>query len=850
MSRWRPALRMARRDLRRHPVRAVLTCLLVALPVFAAVIAAQVSVNDRWTPERMAAESFYGADATVTVTPYSAIRPRSVVRGDPRPSPGAVERDPTTVDLAGTLPAGSRIVPAPAYSEAALTTGGTATAYRVDLDDPLTAAAAEIRAGRAPRAPDEVAMPAAAARELGLLDDSGRPRDSAVLDLADGQRLRLVGVVDRWDAGSLYLVVPPDSVLPRDTEDDYRAWLVTLPTDSRAQTRATVEELAAVGVSMVPRDTVLHPAAWGLEAYDSGPIDPTPLLVGALCILMGLVEVVLLVGAAFAIAARRQVRDLGLLASNGGTGADLRRVLLAQGLVLGVLSAVVGATLAVVGFSTLGPRIATALGRPLWRYDIDWLAVILIAALGSLTSVVAALLPAWQAGRLTPLQSLSGRFPVRPGESRAHRPAFVMAGLGLAMLLAGGWMTSNAQAHHPRWVGLAVFVAAAGLVLLIAGTIWSTPYVVRRLAGLSRLLPLSGRYAFRDAGRHRFRTAAAVTALTITVGGVVLTGFGLTAAARDSESNSTLGPRMMQLGLGGARTPAEVAAALATVERIADPVEVITTAEAVSKADQDGRITLARVGESILIADEESLTRLVELDEDALRVYHDGGVLTTQRRAVRDDQARLVTWHGEEERRVGTRVVPAAHVTAKTGWRAYGGTSLISPATAERLGYAPGYTEMTVRNRVPVTSDVLSRLSVYGIDGWSNDPDRAMLATARYFALGAAGLLTLLVVGIAVAMSAAESRDDVATLAAVGAAPRQRRGFGALHGAFLGLVGCLLGVGIGVPAGLAFSQLDGLPGVGMPWLTTGGTMVVVLLMSWAVGAVVTPTRVSLTRRAS
>ena len=74
----------------------------------------------------------------------------------------------------------------------------------------------------------------------------------------------------------------------------------------------------------------------GAAGYEPGPIDLTPLLVGALCILVGLLEVVLLVGAAFAVAARRQVRDLGLLAANGGAAADVRRVLLAQGVVLGV----------------------------------------------------------------------------------------------------------------------------------------------------------------------------------------------------------------------------------------------------------------------------------------------------------------------------------------------------------------------------------------------------------------------------------------------------------------------------------------------------------------------------------
>lgn len=56
----------------------------------------------------------------------------------------------------------------------------------------------------------------------------------------------------------------------------------------------------------------------------------------ALIVGLGLLEVVLLAGAAFAVAARRQVRDLGLVASNGGTARHVRRIVLAQGLLLGV----------------------------------------------------------------------------------------------------------------------------------------------------------------------------------------------------------------------------------------------------------------------------------------------------------------------------------------------------------------------------------------------------------------------------------------------------------------------------------------------------------------------------------
>ena len=148
----------------------------------------------------------------------------------------------------------------------------------------------------------------------------------------------------------------------------------------------------------------------------------------------------------------------------------------------------------------------------------------------------------------------------------------------------------------------------------------------------------------------------------------------------------------------------------------------------------------------------------------------------------------------------------------------------------------------------PFTQDVLDRLAVYGIYGQSEDPDRLRVEQMQYLGLVAAGLLSALVVGIAVAMASAESRDDVATLAAVGAGPWRRRSLGAMHGLFLGIVGCVLGLAVGLPSGLAFTQVDGLPGVDVPWLSSLGTVASVLVLGLVAGWVVTPSRLRLTRR--
>jgi hypothetical protein len=53
---------------------------------------------------------------------------------------------------------------------------------------------------------------------------------------------------------------------------------------------------------------------------------------------------------------------------------------------------------------------------------------------------------------------------------------------------------------------------------------------------------------------------------------------------------------------------------------------------------------------------------------------------------------------------------------------------------------------------------------------------------------------------------------------------------------------------VGVPAGAALTQVDGLPGVDLPWLATAGTLLVVVLWAPVAGWLVTPSRLRLTRR--
>ena len=125
-------------------------------------------------------------------------------------------------------------------------------------------------------------------------------------------------------------------------------------------------------------------------------------------ILVGLIEVVLVVGAAFAVGARRQVRDLGLLAASGGAPSDIRRSLLAQGCVLGIGGSLLGVVAGTGTFLASIPAYEAISHERVWTDDLSVAALLVILALGSVTGIVAALVPAWSISRLTPVAALAG----------------------------------------------------------------------------------------------------------------------------------------------------------------------------------------------------------------------------------------------------------------------------------------------------------------------------------------------------------------------------------------------------------------------------------------------------------
>lgn len=845
---------MARRDLRAHPLRTLATTIVVAIPVLVALVVSTVVATDDWYSENSLAQRYGPADAELQVTPWDRAQVDVVDAGgavypNPVGTDGRPTRDPADVDVLPLLPPGSRVVRSGTVA-VPLASGGTMTAVVAAIDDPLFAGRFDdLTSGRAPRAPDEVAV-----TEL-VRDEVGR---DGTLELQDGTALTIVGTTARASFGRYdqsLLVVPPSSRLverPREVgpaeSPDWVSYVVDLPDLSVAEGQALQQDLARAGIGARMRDSVERPGAWGTPGALPEAVDPVAAAVGALVVGLGLLVVVVVVGAVFAVGARRQGRVLGLMMAAGATAADLRRTLLAQGVCIGTAAAALGG----LGAWAVLDRGRGPLGELRSTTYTDWsvsvLGVVTTLLLGVLSAVVAAAIPAWGVGRLTAAQALDGHVATGPRAAR-HRlrtPGLWIVGLGVVLTAAGGLWTASAfdvrTASNPTPVP--VLVAGLGVTLLVIGTGLLAPWLVAVAGRVTGRGWLPWRLAARDATRHRGRTVASVLAVGIATTTAALVGFGLEARADQPVTESQ------------SLTPVDVADVVVTpgsdlddmrqtMSTVVGATSLATWRYGVLDGGRTDRPTylVDRTGTSVRIVDDAYL-RAAGVDDAARARFADGAAVVAAPGLARDDEV-VVRVGGP---RKGERHTLDA-VTVESSWAGYEPVWVSGP-TARSLGVVPepSYAGWAVVPGGLTTADQ-DRLRLHGIDAYSDSAvDDVDGRTVLVGALGALGI-TALVVGLVVALAASESRDDVATLTAVGAPPWLRRTVSAGHALFVGGLGGGLGLLVGTAGGVAVVQVIGTPGTSVPWTALGLLALGVPLLCAVVGWLVAPSRLTLTRRA-
>ncbi|MET3806691.1 putative ABC transport system permease protein [Nakamurella sp. UYEF19] len=528
-----PALRIARRDTLRHKGNSLLIIILIALPILVMAAADVLLRSSFGTPAERAdltlgradlgaasawIEAPAGAPAVVQYGPTDDGFNFDTGPGVAGYLPSAHPLRPASEVLA-LLPAGAELAPWVQTEVPAKGVGGQY--FRTDLemlDLAATAAAGRFRvtAGTAPAGPGQVALTPALAKRL----DTGI---GAVVSLgAPAAAYTVVGMVQS--------LVPSDKPGDRSIAvtdfgqvkyfESYRGPRYLMSGVSLSWSE--VEGLNKHGLGVFSRAAISGPGATAVPEQQQS--ESVLMVAGAvLGGLLAVMQVIFLAGPAFAVGAKRMRRQLGQLGAAGATPGQLRLVVLGSGLVLGALGSGLGVLLGVAaGLAGRGVAVEK-LGLPYVATHVVPADLLAIFALGLLTAMLAALLPAISASRAS-VMALLGQSPVAKRTIRwwsiaGAVTALIGIGVTLAVALSGVTEAQRAQPGELRAV-----VIGAGLLLTEIGLLMGTPLLLRVIARLGRVLPTMPRLAVRDAARHSGRSAPAVAAvMTVTALAVALT---------------------------------------------------------------------------------------------------------------------------------------------------------------------------------------------------------------------------------------------------------------------------------------------------------------------------------------
>ncbi|GAA3425155.1 hypothetical protein GCM10018953_23380 [Streptosporangium nondiastaticum] len=836
------ALRISRRDALRARGRSALIMVMVGLPVLVIVFALIFAAT---------ADITRGEGLTARIGTADL---RIVTLGRPD-TDGRASTPTSSAEVMRLLGPGARIIPANEGSADFRGERGydNASARELDLRDPLTKGMYRLLRGRLPAAPGEIVV-TPGAEERGMRFGT---TPAVTFKLTP---MRVVGVVEHpHQTKSAEIIGLPGTLLFDRADGRGTGWLADTP---KPVTLRDIRGLQAANLNVEAPATVKDTSDYR---------DTRDIVAVGLIVVMGVLEVVLLAGPAFAVGARRRRRELALVAAQGGSPGQVRMVLLADGVVLGGGAALLGLVLG-VGLGALSAVLeAGRLIGGVGPLDVPWVPVLAVAALGAASGVAAAGLPAVRAARQDVAAVLAGRRST--ARDRAGRPI-----IGAVLVVAGAVAAVRAIGSDRVWVLAAEILALLGLVALM-------PSMVRLAAAAARALPLPLRLAARDAARNRGRTASAVAAVL-----TAAAAFTMAAVAFDSalaERRDAFHPTVPAgtVEIDGSRLDgARWARARTIVERALPGAPLI---EAVALRDTRGAAVELSVGhldaaDGMYLGNPFGVSlpvgdgRLLEFvqgrrDPVAAAAFAAGRAVVFDPRLVRDGRLRLSTVHfaGHDSSETPRDLtVPAVVARAADPRRA---VAVLPVSALPALGLkpearvlyaAPSSVRLTEEQEVRLGRELTIMAGPVGVT-FVRDLDSYGFVKPLLFL--AAAVLALGGTLAATGLAAADLRPDLATMAAVGARPGTRRLVVAGQAGFIAGLGALAGALAGIPAGIVVagssrpygyrawapdpsSFLDRLPPVELPWLFLAALVVGLPLLAALVAGAFTRTRVTLTRR--
>ncbi|MGW7299981.1 ABC transporter permease [Streptomyces sp. NPDC054829] len=569
-------------------------------------------------------------------------------------------------------------------------------------------------------------------------------------------------------------------------------------------------------------------------------------------VMLGFAGIAVLVGVflivnTFSMLIAQRTRELGLLRALGADRRQVRRSVLTEALLLGLVGATLGLATG-IGLAIGLIELMGLLGMNIRSADmvIGWATPVSAYAVGLGVTFVAAYLPARRAATVSPMAALSDAEISGIGKPLRTRAVVgtVVGALGAAALV--GCVTSSDTSTSASLLGLGVVLTLIATV--IAGPLLVRP-VIRVLGGaFPALFGSIGRMSQRNALRNPRRTGATAAALMVglaLVGGMSVASASMTKSF-DEQIDKTLGADFVVQNANFVPFPREITEKIRDTEGVGLVVRSQFAPIAVRLPDGDRVETTAAAYDP-------------QLDEVANITYAEGDTAAALAEGAMAMDVDFARDHGVK---VGS-TIPVEFQGGRTGELTVGaltdqesadgfaaqGGMYFGLDTLER--YAPGGQDAAVyvnaasgvadddlRAGLEETLDPYPQVQVRDLADYKKlvRDQIAVLLYLVYALLGLAIVIAVLGVVNTLALSVVERTREIGLLRAIGLSRVQLRRMIRLESVVIAVFGAVLGLALGLVWGVCTQQvlaLQGMTALAIPW----GTIVAVVIGSAVVGIV-------------
>lgn len=535
----------------------------------------------------------------------------------------------------------------------------------------------------------------------------------------------------------------------------------------------------------------------------------------------------------FRIIVGQRVRELALLRAIGADAKQVRRMVIAEALVIGAVASVVGILGGVgVAKGLIALFNAGGAGFPDSTTVISTRTIVAALVVGLGVTLASALAPALRASRVPPVAAMR---PELGFEQRGSRRRIIVGGVvtaaGVVLLAVGLFARSGGT------IGIIGFSAIGAVALFLGVASLSATFAKRASlligAPFAKVFDVPGELARQNAARAPRRTAATASALMI--GLALVSTFSVVAASVKASFNETLDRAVTADYVVSDPT------FFGFSTKVADDLRAVPGVESVSGM-RIGQMKVAGDTKQVGAVDPATFGDLIDLDvtEGTVPALSGGGVLV-HRDPVKDLALKVgdtvdVTWQNGASASLPIVGVFADASVLGTNWIVSLDTLAAASPTATPTDQfvaaklRDGADLQAARTAIDALAEQYPQLDIQD----QAEFRRSQLDQINQILVVVNGMLALAVIiallGIAntLALSVFERTRELGLLRAVGMSRRQLRRTVRWEAVIVALFGAVLGIVIGTPLGAALSSA--LPETFVSTISVPIGQVVVLLI--------------------